>query len=281
MQRFWAFQKIKGLFAEFFHQKEDLFTENNWGFPLNSKFALFLHLYTYDVFIAKETTHIYKSLKLNKMKTNKLLLTAATMVLMLFVTNVANAQDPFKDLKKNPAVATFRVPDIVDFVTVYLSNPDDELRGSIAPEWQKYLKNEKLSKGVTFTVDKNNGYVRYDRVDKKSNEKSYVEYCYWNCADGLHKLFAENVGITINDKPVFTEFSGLYIYVYDNATQKLYMFDQDLLGLGEETHGMVTFSLPRTGKDIEVTYANGSKKKLTWNGNGFSFNGKGFTPKSK
>jgi hypothetical protein len=44
------------------------------------------------------------------MKTNKLLLTAATMVLMLFVTNVANAQDPFKDLKKNPAVATFRVP---------------------------------------------------------------------------------------------------------------------------------------------------------------------------
>ena len=215
------------------------------------------------------------------MKTNKLLLTTATMVLMLFVTNVANAQDPFKDLKKNPAVATFRVPDIVDFVTVYLSNPDDELRGSIAPEWQKYLKNEKLSKGITFTVDKNNGYVRYDRVDKKSNEKSYVEYCYWNCADGLHKLFAENVGITINDKPVFTEFSGLYIYVYDNATQKLYMFDQDLLGLGEETHGMVTFSLPRTGKDIEVTYANGSKKKLTWNGNGFSFNGKGFTPKSK
>jgi hypothetical protein len=59
------------------------------------------------------------------------------------------------------------------------------------------------------------------------------------------------------------------------------MIDQDLLGLGEETHGMVTFGLPRTGKDIEVTYANGSKKKLTWNGNGFSFNGKGFTPKSK
>lgn len=204
------------------------------------------------------------------MKTRMLLLTSATMILMAIIPNVAKAQDPFKNLTKNEAVRTFKVPDIVDFVTVYLSETEDELRGSIAPEWQKYLKNEKLSKGITFTVDKKNGYVRYDWFDKETNEKSYVEYCYWNCADGLHKLFAENVCITINDKPVFTEFSGLYIYAYDNATQKLYMIDQDLLGLGEETHGMVTFGLPRQGKDIEVTDANGSKKKLAWNGKGFT-----------
>lgn len=204
------------------------------------------------------------------MKTRMLLLASATMILMAIIPNVAKAQDPFKNLTKNEAVRTFKVPDIVDFVTVFLSETEDELRGSIAPEWQKYLKNEKLSKGVTFTVDKKNGYVRYDWFDKETNEKSYVEYCYWNCADGLHKLFAENVCITINDKPVFTEFSGLYIYAYDNATQKLYMIDQDLLGLGEETHGMVTFSLPRQGKDIEVTDANGSKKKLAWNGKGFT-----------
>lgn len=204
------------------------------------------------------------------MKTRMLLLTSATMILMAIIPNVAKAQDPFKNLTKNEAVRTFKVPDIVDFVTVYLSETEDELRGSIAPEWQKYLKNEKLSKGVTFTVDKKNGYVRYDWIDKETNEKSYVEYCYWNCADGLHKLFAENVGITINDKPVFTEFSGLYVYAYDNSTQKLYMIDQDLLGLGEETHGMVTFGLPRQGKDIEVTDANGSKKKLAWNGKGFT-----------
>ena len=197
----------------------------------------------------------------------------------------AKAQNPFKDLTKNPSVATLKVPDIVDFVTAYLSKTEDELRGSIAPEWQKYLNNEKLSKGVTFTVDKQNGYVRYDWVDKKTNEKSYVEYCYWNCADGLHKLFAENVGITQNDKPVFTEFSGLYIYVYDNATQKLYEIDQDLLGLGEETHGKVVFALPRAGKDIEVFSNIRSKvpdKKLIWNGKGFSVkDNKVITPKSK
>lgn len=209
------------------------------------------------------------------MKTRTFLLTSVTMILMAIIPNVAKAQDPFKNLTKNEAVRTFKVPDIVDFVTVFLSETEDELRGSIAPEWQKYLKNEKLSKGVTITVDKKNGYVRYEMDDDvaypedKSGYKSYVEYCYWNCSDGLHKLFAENVGITQNGKPVFTEFSGLYIHVYDNATQKLYEIDQDLLGLGEGTHGD-SFSLPRQGKDIEVTYSDGSKKKLAWNGKGFT-----------
>ena len=205
-----------------------------------------------------------------------LFLTSVTMILIAIIPNVAKAQDPFKNLTKNEAVRTFKVPDIVDFVTVYLSDTEDELRGSIAPEWQKYLKNEKLSKGVTFTVDKKNGYVRYEMdydiayPEDKTGEKSCVEFCYWNCADGLHKLFAENVYLTQKGKPIFTEFSGLYIYAYDNATQKLYMIDQDLLGLGEETHGMVTVGLPRQGKDIDLTLSDGSKKKLAWNGKGFT-----------
>lgn len=210
------------------------------------------------------------------MKTRLLFLTSVTMILIAIIPNVTKAQDPFKNLTKNEAVRTFKVPDIVDFVTVYLSDTEDELRGSIAPEWQKYLKNEKLSKGVTFTVDKKNGYVRYEMdydiayPEDKTGEKSCVEFCYWNCADGLHKLFAENVYLTQKGKPIFTEFSGLYIYAYDNATQKLYMIDQDLLGLGEETHGMVTFGLPRQGKDIDLTLSDGSKKKLAWNGKGFT-----------
>ena len=210
------------------------------------------------------------------MKTRMLLLTSVTMILMAIIPNVSKAQDPFKNLTKNEAVRTFKVPDIVDFVTVYLSKTEDELRGNIAPEWQKYLKNEKLGKGVTFTVDKKNGYIRYEMdydiayPEDKTGEKSCVEFCYWNCADGLHKLFAENVYLTQKGKPIFTEFSGLYIYAYDNATQKLYMIDQDLLGLGEETHDMVTFSLPRQGKDIELTFSDGSKKKLAWNGKGFT-----------
>lgn len=225
------------------------------------------------------------------MKARTFLLTSVTMILIAIIPNVAKAQDPFKNLTKNKAVRTFKVPDIVDFVTVFLSETEDELRGSIAPEWQKYLKNEKLSKGVTITVDKKNGYVRYEMDEdvanpkNKTGYKSYVEYCYWNCADGTHKLFAENCGITQNGKAVFTEFSGLYIYAYDNATQKLFMIDQDLLGINDEMHGEVTFALPRVGKDIEESIINGEKttqKKLVWNGKGFNLKeNKGFTPKNK
>lgn len=225
------------------------------------------------------------------MKARTFLFTSVTMILMAIIPNVAKAQDPFKNLTKNEAVRTFKVPDIVDFVTVFLSETEDELRGSIAPEWQKYLKNEKLSKGVTITVDKKNGYVRYEMDEdvanpkNKTGYKSYVEYCYWNCADGTHKLFAENCGITQNGKAVFTEFSGLYIYAYDNATQKLFRIDQNLLGINDEMHGEVTFALPRVGKDIEVSIINGEKttqKKLVWNGKGFNLKeNKGFTPKNK
>lgn len=190
----------------------------------------------------------------------------------------AMAQNPFKDLTKNESVVTFKLPTIVDFVTAYLSVSDDELRGSIAPEWENYLNNKPVTKGYKILVDKKNGYVRFD-VDydvlypkDKMGDKLYVEFCYWNCSDGLHKLFAENIGQTRNERPLFTEYSGLYIYAFDNATQKLYMIDQDLLGLDENVHGEVTFALPRNGKDIEVFYHKPKKaaKKLEWKGKGFS-----------
>ena len=241
------------------------------------------------------------------MKTRTFILATAALALMAIVPNAAKAQDPFKDLTKNDVVATFKVPDIVDFVTFFLNDPIDEQRESVATEWQKYLKNEKPGKGVSFVVDKKNGYIRYENATEllrphiiaaditpatfteelsrtffhsklnrnyNKGEKSIVEYCYWNCADGLHKLFAENVKLTRNDKPVFAQLTGLYIFVYDNATQKLYRVDQTLLGLGGEvTAGEVTFDLPRFGKDIEM-YANGTQKKLVWNGKGFTLKNK-------
>lgn len=63
----------------------------------------------------------------------------------------------------------------------------------------------------------------------------------------------------------------MYIYAYDNATQNLYMVDQDQLGIDEDLHGEVVFTLPRKGKDIEVNILNSKKgqKKLVWNGKGF------------
>ncbi len=213
------------------------------------------------------------------MKTRTVFLVIATLILMAFIPNIVNAQDPFKDLTKNDVAATLKVPDIIDFVSAYLEEPDNELYGAIAPEWDKYMKSEKLSKGASFVVDKVNGYIRYDMdydvayPKDKTGDKIAVEFCYWNCTDGNHKLFGVNVTSTQNDKPIYSEFSGLYIYAYDNATQKLYMIDQDLLGLGEVDQGTTTFLLPQKGKDIDVFFHNGSKttqKTLVWNGKGFN-----------
>ncbi len=209
------------------------------------------------------------------MKNNAIMICA----IALFCCLGAKAQDPFKDLTKNDVVVTVKAPSIIDFVTAFLSEPEDELRGSIAPEWNNYLNHKPLSKGVSLFVDQKNGYVRYEMdydvayPEEQLGIKSYVEYCYWNCADGTHKLFAENVGMTENGEPAFAQFEGFYIYAYDNATKKLYMIDQELLGLGDDIRGEVTFALPLKGKDIDVCIINGSEKiqkKLVWNGKGFN-----------
>lgn len=218
------------------------------------------------------------------MKLNIILSCAAILCICLGAT----AQNPFKDLTKNtPSTeVTFKgqSPTIVDFLTCYLSETEDELRGALSQAWDNYLRKDEPEKGVTFTVDQKNGYVRYDMdydvayPDDPSGIKSYVEYCYWNCDDGKHKLFAENVGMTQDGKAIIGQFDGLYIYAYDNTTKTLYMIDQDLIGLVDDLHdfgqGPITFALPRKGKDIDVFINTETKviqKKLTWNGKGFKY----------
>jgi hypothetical protein len=194
--------------------------------------------------------------------------------MVLFCGLGANAQDPFKNLTENPSVVSYKVPDISGFVTGYLSDPQDEHAGYLSGVWKKHLKNQALEKDEKVTVDSKNGYVSFESGPDKEGYKSVTEMCYWNCADGLHKLFAENVIATQNGKPIYTEFSGLYIYVYDNATQTLYFVDQDLLGITEELHGEISFSLPRQGKDIKVFFGDGTQKTLSWNGKGFTLKDK-------
>ncbi len=190
--------------------------------------------------------------------------------LALFCSLDAIAQNPFKNLTENPSVVTYKVPNIVDFVSGYLSDPQDEHADYLSEVWNKHLNNKALEKDEKVTIDSRNGYVCFESGPDKEGYKSVTEMCYWNCDDGLHKLFAENIVASQNGKPIYTEFSGLYIYVYDNATQKLYFIDQDLLGITEELHGEVSFSLPRQGKDIKVLFGDGTQKTLAWNGKGFT-----------
>ena len=96
--------------------------------------------------------------------------------------------------------------------------------------------------------------------------------CYWNEADGKHKLFACSRWSFENGKAVLGQYDGLSFYRYDNATKKMARcntpgFDVEYLDKA--------YALPRTGKDITVTTwdKNGKKtqKTLKWNGHGFSY----------
>ena len=96
--------------------------------------------------------------------------------------------------------------------------------------------------------------------------------CYWNEADGKHKLFACSRWSFENGKSILGQYDGLSFYRYDNATKKMSRcntpgFDVEYLNK--------SYALPRTGKDITVTTwdKNGKKtqKTLKWNGHGFSY----------
>lgn len=166
-------------------------------------------------------------------------------------------------------------PGIGDFVTAILSQEElGEALGGMAENWKKYQKGKTLAKNTTITVDSKNGYVRYD-VNHPEGENLYIEYCYWNCADGKHKLVAENVSLVVNGEPVDTELTGLSFYWYDNTSHKMnykYAFE-----LGEEIEAAYGATgcmrnLPRQGKTIEFVYFTPKgkvTKKLTWDGRKF------------
>lgn len=193
-----------------------------------------------------------------------------TIILLLGATVCIHAQD-------EPLTVNFKgsKPGISDFVTTILSQEElGEALGVMAANWENYMKGKPLSEGTTITVDSPNGYVRYD-VKHLEGEHLYIEFCYWNCADGKHKLIAENITLLVNGEPVDTELTGISFYWYDNDSHKLnykYAFE-----LGDEVDAAYSATgcmrnLPRQGKTIEFVYftSNGKiTKKLTWNGSKF------------
>ncbi|MBP5422726.1 MAG: hypothetical protein J6Y78_09835 [Paludibacteraceae bacterium] len=166
-------------------------------------------------------------------------------------------------------------PVITDFMTAILSQED--IAGTfrqMADDWKKYQKGQPLDKNRSFIVDTKNGFVRYDLVE--SNEESvYIEFCYWNCADGKHKLIASNFVLIMNGSPVDTELTGQSFYLYDNTTKELvYTYPVKVgaqLDRPDDCTGVIC-NLPRVGKSIEYILYSGkktTKKRITWNGSKF------------
>lgn len=167
-------------------------------------------------------------------------------------------------------------PTIKDFVWSFVSTPiEDEEYGessyydnSVREAWIRQRDGLPQPEGVTLTIDQKNGFVVYE-----FKEESYLvrkEMCYWNEADGKHKLFAfSDWAFNSKGMPILTETCGMMFFRYDNATKKMTYCKAP----GFEISYDASYSLPRTGKDITVTHylENGTRQQetLKWDGHGF------------
>lgn len=216
----------------------------------------------------------------NTMKIKNFLLVLAAFVL----TNVAAvAQEPY-DVESSSEYDIIMTtnptsPSIEDFITALLAEPEDELNGMLSDAWQRYLTGQPAEKGGTMLVDKKNGFMSYTvDYDEMYPEDAFgmllrVEMCYWNCADGKHKLVAQNVVSTHNGKPALGQYDGMMFYLYDIKAHKLspvYSIIEDYEG----DYEIITYELPQKGKNIKVhihTSTGVIDKLLVWDGYRFKF----------
>ena len=172
-------------------------------------------------------------------------------------------------------------PSIKDFAQAYITsllNPEDEepegdglyIYESLQKAMSSQEKGQPLKKDESLTIDLKNGFLVYEQ--KRDEYVDRIEMCFWNEADGKHKLFADSRWGFENGKPILGQYDGLSFYRYDNATKKMTRcntpgFDVEYLDK--------SYALPRTGKDIIVSQwdKNGKKteKTLKWNGSRFSY----------
>ena len=118
-------------------------------------------------------------------------------------------------------------------------------------------KGQQLEKNKTLTIDLKNGFLVYEEKDDYYLYR--IEMCYWNEADGKHKLFACSRWSFENGKAILGQYDGLSFYRYDNATKKMSRcntpgFDVEYLNK--------SYALPRTGKDI---FIGSDISKVEWN----------------
>ena len=171
-------------------------------------------------------------------------------------------------------------PTIKDFALAYITSLSSEAEECDAEGMYLYenlqdaikcqAKGLPLEANRTLTIDQKNGFLVYEQ--KQMEYLSRIEMCYWNEADGKHKLFACNRWSFENGKPRLGQYDVLDFYRYDSATKKMSWCEPPGF---EVEYFNKSYGLPRTGKDITVTTwgDNGEKtqKTLKWNGHEFSY----------
>ncbi|MBR4783833.1 MAG: hypothetical protein IK012_01075 [Fibrobacter sp.] len=147
------------------------------------------------------------------------------------------------------------------------------MANSLRQTWEQYHKGKPLEEGEVLTIDKKNGYILLER--KQEEYLTKIEMCYWNESDKKHKLFAVSITSFVNGKYSAGQYDGLSFYRYNNASKTMSLthdvgFD---VAIGTSDGAQISYSLPRTGKDIIATmwYENKTKKKtIRWKGRKFN-----------
>lgn len=184
-------------------------------------------------------------------------------------------------------------PKIGDFISSFTNIEEtDELMGSVLDAWNHYLRQEPQEPCVQFMVDEKNGYLRHTFDTRlcddfeELNEESFYEMCYWNCADGKHKLIAQNCVTKLDNRYILGQYSGISFLIYDNASHKMWTVAAEDIGaeiepvidenncetgeqLTDDNMPIVVCYLPQQGKDINVEICHGNKRtvtRLVWDG---------------
>ena len=171
-------------------------------------------------------------------------------------------------------------PTIKDFASAYLASLISEVEECDAEGIALYEdlqhaitcrdKGLPLEENESLTIDLKNGFLVYELTYDENLHR--IEMCYWNEADGKHKLFANSRWSFQNGRLSMGQYDELSFYRYNDATKKMSScntpgFDVEYLNK--------SYALPRTGKDIIVTTwndnGNSTQKILKWNGHGFRY----------
>ena len=129
-------------------------------------------------------------------------------------------------------------PGICDFVTSLIDDEDMLMdSGDFIDAWDHYLRHEKQEPGTEILVDKKNGFVEMtaeysdDDDGTMHQSKSVYQMCYWNCADGKHKLFAVNHNGMYDGRYREGQITGLVLNLYENARHIMWDVNENELGL--------------------------------------------------
>lgn len=150
-----------------------------------------------------------------------------------------------------------------------LEETGDKPSNIILQALKQQRKGLPLEEGAILDIDEKNGYLLYEQ--RYNNVVIRMEMCYWNEADGRHKLFAFNdLASTHDGRLIVTETSGITFWRYNNKTKRMTYCDPP----GFDVDFSSMYALPRIGKDIVVTAMNDdgtvkSVQTLKWNGRKF------------